>query len=73
MPEETMARVTAAATHLGMTRSAYIAAVLDRVARRKKDDDITRAVNAALAEIGDQDTDTVLRLALARSDAGTEW
>lgn len=73
MPRETMKRVDRAAKRLGMTRSHYIAVVLDGVARNERDAAISRKVNEVLAQIGQQDLSTVTLFRRARRDEGTEW
>ena len=73
VPEETMTRVDCAAKRLGMTRSRYIAVVLDRVARRERDAAISKRVDAVLAALDKQDLATIQHLRRARRDEGTEW
>jgi predicted DNA-binding protein len=73
MPKETMGRVTRAAKRLGMTRSGYIAAILDRVARNERDSAVSRKVNEVLAELSAQDLESAAHLGAARRDEGTEW
>lgn len=73
MPQATMKRVDRAAKRLGMTRSRYIATVLDRVARRERDGAISAAVDRVLAELGEQDLATPRLLAAAARDEGSEW
>jgi hypothetical protein len=73
MPRETMKRVDRAAKRLGMTRSRYIAVVLDGVARNERDSAISRKVDEVLAQIGKQDMSSVALLRRARRDEGTEW
>jgi predicted DNA-binding protein len=73
MPEETMQRVDRAAKRLRMTRSRYIALVLDRVARNERDAAISSKVDQVLAELDAQDLDTAAHLNAARRDVGTRW
>jgi hypothetical protein len=73
MPKETMSRVTRAAKRLGMTRSGFIAIVLDRVARNERDAAVSRKVDEVIAELGAQDLDSAVHLLAARHDQGTEW
>ena len=73
MPKETMSRVTLAAKRLGMTRSGYIAVVLDRVARNERDVAVSRKVDEVLADLRAQDLAPVAHLLAARRDEGTEW
>ncbi len=73
MPRETMKRVDRAAKRLGMTRSRYIAVVLDGVARNERDVAISRKVDEVLAQIGEQDLSSVALFRRARRDEGTEW
>jgi metal-responsive CopG/Arc/MetJ family transcriptional regulator len=73
MPAETMTQVDHAAKRLGMTRSRYIAVVLERVAKREKDASISKKVDAVLAGLEQQDLETAKQLYQARSDEGTEW
>jgi metal-responsive CopG/Arc/MetJ family transcriptional regulator len=72
MPRETMDQVDHAAKRLGMTRSRYIATVLERVARKGRDAAISRKVDQVLAEI-EQELGTVALLRAVRRDQGTEW
>ena len=73
VPEDTMNRVDRAAKRLGMTRSRYISVILARVAQRERDADISRRVDEALRELGEQDLDSVRRFGRARRNEGTEW
>jgi metal-responsive CopG/Arc/MetJ family transcriptional regulator len=73
IPAETMSRVDHAAKRLGMTRSRYIATVLARVAERERNAAISKKVDQVLAELDEQDLDTVRHLRAARREAGTEW
>lgn len=73
VPEETMNQVDRAAKRLGMTRSRYIAVVLARVAKREKDAAISRRVDEVLADLDEQDLDTVKLLRRAGSGEGMEW
>lgn len=73
MPPATMKRVDRAAKRLGMTRSRYIATVLDCVARRERDAAISAAVDRVLAELGEQDLATPNLLAAAGRHEGSEW
>jgi len=68
-----MKRVDRAAKRLGMTRSRYIAVVLDGVARNERDTTISRKVDEVLAQIGKQDMSSVALFRRARKpDAGEE-
>jgi hypothetical protein len=73
VPVETMGQVDRAAKRLGMTRSRYISTVLERVAARERDANISRRVDKALAEIDKQDLDSAAHLLAARRDEGTRW
>jgi len=73
MPVETMRQVDRAAKRLGMTRSRYIAVVLARIAQRERDAAISKKVDEVLAELNEQDLDSVEHLRRAKRDAGTEW
>jgi hypothetical protein len=73
VPAETMTQVDRAAKRLGMTRSRYIATVLARVAVRERNAAISKKVDEVLAELDDQDLDSVDHLREARRDEGTEW
>ena len=73
MPRETMSRVDRAAKRLGLTRSRYIAVVLDRVARNERDAAISRKVDEVLSKLGEQDVEAAAFLQAARRDEGTEW
>ena len=68
-----MGQVDRAAKRLGLTRSRYIATVLARIAQRERDAAITRKVDEVLAELDEQDLDSVRHLRRARRDDGTEW
>ena len=68
-----MSRVTRAAKRLGMTRSGYMAVVLDRVARNERDAAVSRKVDEVLASLGTKDPDSATHLLTARRDEGTEW
>lgn len=73
VPAETMSHVDRAAKRLGMTRSRYISVVLARVARHERDAAVSRRVDEVLAELEEQDLDSVAHLRDARRDEGTEW
>ena len=73
VPAETMLEVDRAAKRLGVTRSRYISMVLARVAKRQRDAGISKRVDAALAEISEQDLGFVHYLQRACRDEGTEW
>ena len=73
IPAETMQQVDRAAKRLGVTRSRYISMVLAHVAKRQRDAAISKKVDEALAELAEQDLDSVRYLQRARRDAGTEW
>jgi hypothetical protein len=73
MPPETMRLVDRAAKRLGMTRSRYIAVVLARIAQRERDASISAKVDQVLAELGEQDRDSLEHLRAARRAEGTEW
>jgi hypothetical protein len=73
IPVETMTHVDRAAKRLGMTRSRYIAVVLDRAAAREQDAAVSRKVDAVLARLEPQELATVAYLRAARRDQGTEW
>jgi hypothetical protein len=73
MPPETMRLVDRAAKRLGMTRSRYIAVVLARIAQRERDASISAKVDQVLAELGEQDRDSLRHLQASRREEGTEW
>lgn len=73
VPAETMNQVDRAAKRLGMTRSRYIAVVLQHVARKERDAAISRRVDEVLADLDQQDLDSAEHLRRARRDEGTEW
>jgi metal-responsive CopG/Arc/MetJ family transcriptional regulator len=73
VPKETMGQVDRAAKRLGLTRSRYIATVLARVAVKERDAAVTKKVDEVLAEMDQQDMDTLKHLLRARRDHGTEW
>lgn len=73
MPAETMKHVQRAAKRLGVTRSRFIALVLDRVAQDDRNWAISKKVDEALAAIGEQDSEPVRFLQSAGRKAGTEW
>jgi antitoxin component of RelBE/YafQ-DinJ toxin-antitoxin module len=73
VPAETMSQVDRAAKRLGMTRSRYIAVVLARIAQRERNASISSKIDQVLAELDEQDLDSVEQLRVARRDEGTEW
>lgn len=73
VPAETMSQVDRAAKRLGMTRSRYISVVLGRVARHERNASVSKRVDEVLAEMDEQDLDTVAHLRAARRDEGTRW
>ncbi len=73
IPAETMTQVDRAAKRLGLTRSRYIANILARVAKHERDTAVSKQVDAALAELEEQDLGTVAHLSKARRREGTEW
>jgi hypothetical protein len=73
VPAETMSQVDRAAKRLKMTRSRYIAVVLARVARRERDSSISKRIDQVLAELDEQDLDSVEHLRAAGRDEGTQW
>lgn len=73
VPVETMNEVDRAAKRLRVTRSRFISIVLARVARRESDRAISKKVDAVLAELDDQDLETVAHLQRAGRIQGTEW
>jgi hypothetical protein len=73
VPAETMKEVDRAAKRLRMTRSRFISIVLARVARRQGDRAISKKVDAVLAELDEQDFETLTRLQRAGRSQGTEW
>jgi hypothetical protein len=56
-----------------MTRSRYISVVLARVAHRERNSSISKQIDRVLAELDEQDLDSVRHLRAARRDEGTEW
>jgi metal-responsive CopG/Arc/MetJ family transcriptional regulator len=73
VPAETMNQVDRAAKRLKMTRSRYISVVLARVAQRERNASISKQIDHVLAELDEQDLDSVRHLRAARRDEGTEW
>jgi hypothetical protein len=73
MPRETMTSVDRAAKRLGITRSRYIATVLERVAGHERDRAISKRVDEVLDSIDSEELDTPGLLLAARRDEGTEW
>lgn len=73
VPEETMDQVDRAAKRLGITRSRYVSIVLARVAERGRNEAISRKVDEVLADLDEQDLQTVTLLQRARRTPGTEW
>ena len=61
------------AKRLGMKRSRYISVVLARVARHERDAAVSKRVDEVLAELDEQDLDTIDDLRAARRDEGTKW
>jgi len=73
VPSETMSQVDRAAKRLRLTRSRYIATVLERMAKHERDWTISRKVDQVLAELDSQDLETIEHFGRARRDEGTEW
>jgi metal-responsive CopG/Arc/MetJ family transcriptional regulator len=73
IPAETMREVDRAAKRLQMTRSRYIAVVLARIAKDKRDRSISKKVDDVLATLREQELGFVHHLNVARRDEGTEW
>jgi phage gp37-like protein len=73
VPAETMSQVDRAAKRLGLTRSRYIAVVLDRVAQGQRNAAISKKVDEVLADLDRQDLASARHLHAARRVQGTEW
>ena len=75
VPEEVMDEVDRAATERGLTRSAFVARVLARVARARSDAEVTRRIDALFGDpaLAREQRETAAAFASARSEAGTEW
>ena len=73
--EEVMEQVDRAAKRRGVTRSRFISDVLRRVARARSDAEITRRVNAVLADPAttEEQRETAKSFQRARHPSGTEW
>jgi hypothetical protein len=70
---ETLRHVDRAAKRLGVTRSRYIAVVLDHLARHERDAAISRRVNQVLAKLDRQDLESAAHWLAGRRNEGTEW
>lgn len=75
VPSEVMDAVDEAARERGITRSRFIATVLDRVARARTDQAISRRIDEVLAdpEIAKEQRTTAADYRRIRPRAGTEW
>ena len=75
VPEDVLHQVDRAAKSRGMTRSRFISHALKRIAAARRDAEITRRIDALLAdpEIAAEQAETARALQRARSAWGTEW
>ena len=75
VPTEVMQEVDRAAEARGITRSRFISEVLRRVARAKRDDDISRRIEAVLSdpELAEEQSTTAAEYRRIRPRRGTEW
>jgi predicted transcriptional regulator len=76
IPDELFCRAERLASKMKLTRSGLFSAALDEYVARHADDEVTEAMNAALAEIGEDDDPTLkpfLREAARRTLERTEW
>lgn len=74
VPDETFARVDAAAERLGVSRSQFYAQAAERWLAALEDDGTTAAINAALASAGDVDDNLEFVAEAARRTAQrNEW
>ena len=75
IPPAVMAEVDRAAASRGVTRSRFIADVLERVASARSDREITRRLDALFADesLNEEQRATAAAFGTARTDAGTRW
>lgn len=75
VPDQVLREVDRAARARGMTRSGFISQALARIARARRDAEITRRIDELLAdpEIAREQVDTARAFQRARSSAGNEW
>ncbi len=75
VPEGVLREVDRAARARGMTRSGFISSALARIARARRDAEITRRIDEILAdpEIPRDQVETARAFQRARSASGTEW
>lgn len=75
VPEEVIHQVDHAARRHGMTRSAFIAHVLGRVARARTDAEISRRVNELFSdpEIAREQVETAKAFRRVAPTHGAEW
>jgi metal-responsive CopG/Arc/MetJ family transcriptional regulator len=75
LPTDVMDEVDRAARERGVTRSRFISQVLSRVARAKRDREITRRINEVLSDTGlmEEQRTTAADYRRIRPRRGTEW
>jgi metal-responsive CopG/Arc/MetJ family transcriptional regulator len=75
IPEDVMAQVDRAAAAQGVTRSRFIAKVLQRAASARTDAEVTRRLNRlfADAELEDEQRATAQAFESAAPTRGTKW
>jgi metal-responsive CopG/Arc/MetJ family transcriptional regulator len=75
IPEDVMRQVDRAAATQGVTRSRFIAKVLQRVASARTDAEVTRRLNRVFAdpEIEDEQRATAQAFELAAPTRGLKW
>ncbi len=72
IPDDLFGRAERLARKMNLTRSGLFSAALDEYIARHADSEVTEAMNAALAEIGDQ-SDPFMREVSRRVLERTEW
>jgi hypothetical protein len=75
VPEDVLRLVDRAARDRGMTRSGFISKALGRIARARRDAEVTRRLDELFAdpEMAREQVQTARSFQRARSARGTEW
>jgi hypothetical protein len=75
VPADVIEEVDRAAKHQGVTRSRFITDVLRRIARARRDAEITKRINQLFADpdIADEQEKTARDFRAVSSESGVEW
>lgn len=75
LPEDVLEQVDAAARERGLPRSTFIAQVLERVARARRDAEITRQLDELFSDpdLDHEQRATAAAFGRAADRGGTEW